>query len=333
MESALQAACKRVTNLPNLSEVAIGETISQPVRRIFGDGETFCLVIGYILMWKPATNTRMTNSNDKDEKFREGFLGSKDNEFHRQLSGLRNSDNIQNHPDAELLMLEQKRRMREEQIAQTLSGVFARQDLEKSREEYDAHRSSTFEQAPAAPVHRPHAATQIVQLNSGIYDDVASSVFSFQHAMDQMRREAKRARRFNRPYTVCIAAFHELKVINDKLGTAAYEKALDYIAGVLVQAFDLDIEIVGRYSSDRFVIVLPEVEGPATVHLMDSIRKTFVERPMTFKQFRFNLKASIGIVYFPEHGIEWRELIAKADLVADMLVGQGGNGVAQMPIA
>ncbi|MBX9695767.1 MAG: diguanylate cyclase, partial [Cyanobacteria bacterium] len=216
----------------------------------------------------------MTN-NDKDEKFREGFLGSKDNEFHRQLSGLRNSDKIQNHPDAELMMLEQKRRMREEQIAQTLSGVFARQELEESRTsqplEYESHRSSTFDQAPAAaPVHRPHAATQIVQLSSGIYDDVASSVFSFQHAMEMMRREAKRARRFNRPYTVCIAAFHELKVINDKLGTAAYEKALDYIAGVLVQAFDLDIEIVGRYSSDRFVIVLPEVEGPSTIHLMEN---------------------------------------------------------------
>ena len=65
---------------------------------------------------------------------------------------------------------------------------------------------------------------------------------------------------------------------------------------------------------------------------MDSIRASFLEHPITFKQFRFNLKASIGIVFFPDHGIEWRELIAKADLVADMLVEQGGNAVATMPL-
>ena len=287
-----------------------------------------------------------------DDNYDEAVI--KDNEFHRQLSGVRNLKNMQNHPDVELMLLEQKRKAREQQIEQTLSGVFAQQDIDPtqlrsprtfgsssqnlpSTEPGQHHLDDGHSLPPSGAETGPlpqvrHAATQLVQLNTGIYDDVASSIFSFQHCMEQIRKESKRAKRFNRPMSVCILAFHELNLIKEKLGSAAYEKAVDFIGDLLGQTFDLDIDVIGRYSSDKFILVLPEVTGAGVKPLMDSIRASFLEHPITFKQFRFNLKASIGIVFFPDHGIEWRELIAKADLVADMLVEQGGNAVATMPL-
>lgn len=223
-----------------------------------------------------------------------------DNMFHRNLTGVRNQGVQQNHPDIEKLVMEHH---------QQAKGALAQ---------------STLYSMPAAD----RSEEQKVDFERSIqFDDKIPTIYNFRYVTQQLQKEVKRAEKFKRPLTIAIVGFKDLPSIYSNYGVLAQEEAYKFIGKGLVEFLDLDIDLVGKYETYRFLLVFPENPPEVAVKRFEQIRKYFEKASIQYHQYKFSLPASIGIVSVPHHGYSWKELIAKADLATDMVLEKGGNAL------
>lgn len=223
-----------------------------------------------------------------------------DNKFHRNLSGMRNSQVSGNHPDINAMVMEHHQAARGALAQSTLYSLPSATRSEADRTDFE---------------------------RSIQYDEHCPDLYNFRYAMAQFQRETKRAVKFNRPLTLAIIGFHELPMVYSRYGVLAQEEAIRFVGRSLAQFVDMDIDIAGRYESYRFILVFPEHPPDKAVKRFEEIRQFFFENPVQYHQYKFNLEASIGIVSVPHHGNDFKELTAKADLAADMVMEAGGNAL------
>ncbi len=159
-----------------------------------------------------------------------------------------------------------------------------------------------------------------------------SSVVTFHDCMRRLEMETKRAIKFQRPFSLAIVGFGDLIHVANTYGVSAYEQALHHIGDVLTNIVDTDIDVVGRYSNDRFMVLLPECTGPNSTMIAETARQYFEASPVSYNSHAFFLRASIGIACFPNHGRDWKEILARADLACESVLAKGGNafGFASM---
>lgn len=162
------------------------------------------------------------------------------------------------------------------------------------------------------------------------YDDQIKTIFNFRYAMRQLVKEVKRANRHQRPLSVCIMAFHEMDIIRNKFGELAVDASFRTLGQILPKYIDLDMEIAGRYG-DQIVIALPEFMPPNAAQLLDEVRRELEQTAIQHRQYKFALKASIGIAGFQTHGNTWKELLVKAEQASIQAIERGGNTIAFPP--
>ncbi|MBZ0188812.1 MAG: diguanylate cyclase [Candidatus Obscuribacterales bacterium] len=234
-----------------------------------------------------------------EKRYQEGVVF--DNQFHRNLSGMRNQSVKQNHPDVDRMISE-----RHQTTRQTLYSLSSAQDLP----------SATRSESEKDEVER------------GIcFDDGAPAIYNFRHSIRLLGKEVKRAAKFNRPLTICMFSFPELPLVYSKYGVLAQESTIRFVGDLLAQFVDLDFDICGRYETYRFLAAFPERSPKEAVEIAERIRQAFASEPVVYHQYKFFLKASIGLVSLPHHGTQWKELIAKADLATDMVIESGGDSI------
>lgn len=223
-----------------------------------------------------------------------------DNAFHRRLSGVRNREVMDNHPDIELLRREQQAQaQREIATLYNMSPVASKTGTESNNSLPVVSRRHTPEEGP---------------------------FMSFDQAVFQLARETRRANKFLRPMSVMVIAFGELLPIATLHGVEVYERALLFGYAAVVSCLEQEIDVVGIYGNDRLLVVLPETHGAHAGCVAENIRLMFQSTPVEYKKHCFNFKPSIGIACLPIHGRDWKELIAKADLAADAVLEAGGDG-------
>lgn len=244
---------------------------------------------------------RQNANNGNNNRGREGRFSETvimDNKFHQSLSNVRNRDVEQNHPDIEL--------MRREQMQQS------------NRHLATLYRLPALKDPgiPAAEARDPEKTIAV---------RVQSPVVNFHECMQRLERETKRANKFGRSFSLAIIGFGDIQNVPNTFGVEAYELALQQIEAVLCNVVDTDIDTVGKYSNDRFMVLLPECTGPSSTMFAETTRQYFETVPIKFGQHAFFLRASIGIACFPNHGHEWKEILARADLACESILGRGGN--------
>jgi diguanylate cyclase (GGDEF)-like protein len=251
----------------------------------------------------PFGNNRAQNANNskggRDGKFSETVI--MDNKFHQQLSNVRNRDVDQNHPDIELM-----KREAQQQSNRHLATLYRLPALKD----------------PGVP------AAQVRDQETTIAVRTQSQVVSFHECMKRLECETKRARKFERPFSLAIVGFGDIINVPNTFGVQAYQQALGQIDAVLCNVVDTDIDTVGRYSNDRFMVLLPECTGPSSTMFAETTRQYFETVPIKFENHSFFLRASIGIACFPNHGHEWKEILARADLACESVLSKGGNAFA-----
>ncbi len=226
----------------------------------------------------------------RDDKYEEWVI--KDNLFHQRLSNIRNTSLTDDHIRA---MAELNR------------------PAERDRGVYDRHSESAGGVLTHDDVER-----------IAFFDDL-SPVYNFRYLMRKLDREMRRSKRYNRPMSILIIAFPDLNRINLDYGLKTLERFVSFIGHILLTSTRMDIDMIGRYSDDRFVLILPETPGDGAAIVAERLRKKFEQTPMEHQWHQIGAHASIGIAHFPGHGTDEHELFAKADLACDIVVERGGN--------
>jgi diguanylate cyclase (GGDEF)-like protein/PAS domain S-box-containing protein len=96
--------------------------------------------------------------------------------------------------------------------------------------------------------------------------DPLTGLYNRHYFEESIRAELRRARRYNRSFTLVMADLKGFKRVNDSLGHAKGDEVLQSIASVLKAAVRESDWLV-RYGGDEFLIVLPETASPVDIVL------------------------------------------------------------------
>jgi diguanylate cyclase (GGDEF)-like protein len=169
------------------------------------------------------------------------------------------------------------------------------------------------------------------EVDQRAFFDDKTPTYNFRYMLRLFHRELIRANRYRRPLSVCIIIVDALANVMKEYGQAAVDLCIMASAETLISCCRSDIDMVGRYADDRFMIMLPETPGTGAAVMSERIRKKMQSLEIMHQWYKIKLTASIGIAYFPGHGGGVEELIAQADLAAESVHEHRGNGIAYAP--
>ncbi len=136
----------------------------------------------------------------------------------------------------------------------------------------------------------------------------------------------KQARRHRDNFSVIMLDIDHFKKINDVYGHLTGDQTIERIAQLLrIRTRDLDV--VGRYGGDEFVIILPRTDLPCALLVAERIRKSIEATKITdLKGNVFNITVSQGLVSY-KLGDDIHSIVSRADNALYRAKAEGRNRV------
>jgi diguanylate cyclase (GGDEF)-like protein len=146
--------------------------------------------------------------------------------------------------------------------------------------------------------------------------DSLTGLFVRRYFMAKFLEELHRAERYKKILSVVMVDLDHFKRVNDTLGHTAGDRALKIVAKFLENNLR-DVDIIGRYGGEEFVILLPEADKDEAYLVSERLRKQLAELKVDDLP---QMTVSLGIASYPEDGAAVELLINKADTA--MYVGK-----------
>lgn len=127
------------------------------------------------------------------------------------------------------------------------------------------------------------------------------------------QKEFSRVKRGAKVFTVVMFDIDYFKNINDTYGHEVGDRALHKFA-MLLREESRDIDILGRYGGEEFIVLLPETNVDAATSFAQRIIKACRELSLSTNQGECTFTVSIGVTQFNSVQKELIEPIARADL-------------------
>jgi diguanylate cyclase (GGDEF)-like protein len=157
--------------------------------------------------------------------------------------------------------------------------------------------------------------------------DSLTDIYNRRHLFVLGQREFNRARRFKRPLSVVFIDIDHFKEVNDLYGHRAGDEVLTLITRT-IQKHIRDIDVMGRYGGEEFLLFIPEVELEATRHIAERIRAA-VEQALSDSRFsKPAVTISLGVASLTDDIPTLAALVARADAAMYDAKRTGRNRVA-----
>ncbi len=160
------------------------------------------------------------------------------------------------------------------------------------------------------------------ELAKMVITDSLTGLYNHQYVYEQVRNEIKKSERYNRTLSVIMFDIDDFKKINDTHGHQVGDAVLVKIAEALRESVR-EVDVVGRYGGEEFLLVLPETMLDNGYVLAERIR-TKIEK----------LKFGAGISLTISGGVAERraeedekELVARADELLYKAKKAGKNNI------
>ncbi|MDQ6620013.1 MAG: diguanylate cyclase, partial [Pseudomonadota bacterium] len=131
--------------------------------------------------------------------------------------------------------------------------------------------------------------------------------------IERLEEALQEASRVKAPVAVLIMDLDHFKYVNDTLGHSIGDLLLSEVARRVVGVVKGPASIVARLGGDEFAILLPgqgAVEALALAHTVGQA----LEAPMSLHGHVVDVRASLGIAVYPDHGLERSTLLRHADV-------------------
>ncbi len=140
--------------------------------------------------------------------------------------------------------------------------------------------------------------------------DDRTNLLNDRYLKRRLMEEFKRARRYDTPLSVMMLDLDHFKQVNDKYGHACGDVVLAEF-GKLAMANAREIDIVGRFGGEEFLMILPNTDGIRAAIVAERVRKAAEEHVYRYKEFLVRITVSAGIAAVPAN----RSLRNVADLL------------------
>lgn len=124
--------------------------------------------------------------------------------------------------------------------------------------------------------------------------------------------QQKLAKRYARPYAICMIDADNLKKVNDRHGHLAGTLLIQQVAG-MITANVRSSDICARYGGDEFVIMFNETGKQEVASAVERIVSGMAATPFDFEGTAISTSLSAGLAGYPEDGEDVREVMANAD--------------------
>lgn len=191
----------------------------------------------------------------------------------------------------------------------------------------DLHLVESFAATTMAALHnaRLHADVQRLAITDSLTD------FYNRRGFNEIGgREVERAHRFGRPLSIIMVDIDNFKVINDTYGHSVGDQVLRMLAA-RVRASIRDVDVLGRYGGDEFIILLPETDALTAVSIAERIRLRIMT-PLPLGEVRPGAKpvvmtASMGVASVTPETSNLSSVLELADTAAYTAKRNGRNRI------
>lgn len=142
--------------------------------------------------------------------------------------------------------------------------------------------------------------------------DGLTEVFNRRAIEEQLRDEARRSVRSQRPFSVLMIDADYFKDINDRFGHAAGDDALRHLAKIM-KAQMRDVDRIGRFGGEEFVALLPGTVSTEALSAAERLRDALLRRPWAWQGESMSLTVSIGVAAWRGPQDEVGSLLKRAD--------------------
>jgi diguanylate cyclase (GGDEF)-like protein len=165
------------------------------------------------------------------------------------------------------------------------------------------------------------------EVNNLAITDPLTGLHNRRSLFDLGRIEFSRAERFNRPFSALMLDLDHFKRINDNHGHPAGDIVLQEFVRLCRETVR-EIDLVGRYGGEEFIILMPETDLATATMVAERIR-AHIEQGLIPLEGRFEtITVSIGVAARDENTTDLETLIARADQAMYIAKHRGRNRVA-----
>ena len=154
------------------------------------------------------------------------------------------------------------------------------------------------------------------QLNYHARYDGLTGCTNYQFTMELAERELARARRYERELTAVIIDIDGFKEINDSYGHLIGNQVLKTFGETLRTSLR-EVDVVGRYGGDEFLITLPDTSPQHAQMMLERIKqklsKVRVNLPDSNAAQMVSISFSAGVAASTSHGQNINDLLKVAD--------------------
>ncbi len=159
-----------------------------------------------------------------------------------------------------------------------------------------------------ASIRKAHAV-----LKKEAIQDSLTGLLNHQEFRNLLKKEVERSFRYHHPLSLLIIDLDLFKQINDTYGHPAGDAVLRTVSEIIPK-YVRQMDIVGRYGGDEFVVLLPETDHLEALELADRIHKTVSDAFVLVKPNEsIKIRLSIGLASYPKHASTLEELVEAAD--------------------
>lgn len=156
--------------------------------------------------------------------------------------------------------------------------------------------------------------------------DGLTGLYNRRYLDETLIRELSRAQRENYPLCVILIDLDFFKKVNDTYGHLGGDEVLKAFAN-LMKDHARQGDVACRYGGEEFMLMLPKIPVNIAVDRANLLREKFAATRIPFGDTHIGTTLSIGIAFFPEHGITPDELTSNADQALYIAKKEGRNRV------
>ncbi len=184
---------------------------------------------------------------------------------------------------------------------------------------------------------RLHTGRRVVRLEQALEDtyeqmeqvttmDSLTAVYSRNYIATHLANEITQASRYSKPLSIVMCDIDHFRHINDAHGHQAGDDLLAQFAACLRDTVRQNIDWVGRYGGEEFIIVLPETRIVGAVVMAKRVRKAVNEASIEVEGKDIGLTASFGVVGFEHTPPEWIKMEAVVEAAETQLLRAKDEG-------